>query len=237
MFSGASSLSIPRVIGALLALKLGTLGAAEPRTFDPGVDFSPTENPHGVWQYGYSETASLAPDQFRLDRHTSAHNDIAFWEPAGDSAGHYPYIAFNKRQQLQAYVPGSWAVRAGEVAMEGSNTGQYSLLRFLAPYAGTYRVSAQFAGLHTGGDMSSTDVHVLQDGKSLFSAFIEGYGGDESFHEVRGQHPRAAFAGELRLEKGASITFAVGYGRNKTHSCDTTGLRASITLVSEEART
>ena len=220
----ASALALSLVIGALVA--------AEPSTFDPGVDFSPTENPHGVWQYGYSETASLAPDQFRLDKHTSAYNDIAFWEPAGDAAGHYPYIAFNKRQQLQSYVPGSWAVRSGEIAMEGSNTGQYSLLRFLAPEAGTYRLSAQFAGLHTGGDMSTTDVHVLHGAESLFSAFIEGYGGDESFHKVQGLHPNATYAGEVRLEKGASITFAVGYGRNKTHSCDTTGLIANIALVS-----
>lgn len=214
-------------------LSIGALGAAEPTAFDPGFDFSATENPYGVWQYGYSETASLAPDQFRLDKHTSAYNDITFWEPAGeDGAGHYPYIAFNKRQHLQSYVPGSWAVRAGEIAMEGSNTGQYSLLRFVAPEAGAYRVSAKFAGLHTGGDMSSTDVHVLQDAKVLFSAFIEGYGGDETFHEVQGRHPNATFAGEIRLEKGAAITFAVGYGRNKTHSCDTTGLIANIALVS-----
>jgi hypothetical protein len=60
-----------------------------------------------------------------------------------------------------------WAVRPGEVAMEASNGGQYSLVRFVAPVAGTYKITAQFAGIHFG--WSSTDVHVLQTmaGRSL----------------------------------------------------------------------
>jgi hypothetical protein len=51
-----------------------------------------------------------------------------------------------------------WAIRPGEVAMEASNTGQYSLIRFVAPVAGTYKINAHF-GVHFG--LSSTDVHVL----------------------------------------------------------------------------
>jgi hypothetical protein len=37
-------------------------------TFDLSTDFSLRDNPNKVWQYGYSATNSLAPDQFRLDK-------------------------------------------------------------------------------------------------------------------------------------------------------------------------
>ena len=61
-------------------------------------------------------------------------------------------------------------MRPGEVAMEASIPGQYSLVRFVAPVAGTYKVSAQFEGIHYG--LSTTDVHVLHNATSLFNAPI-----------------------------------------------------------------
>jgi hypothetical protein len=221
----------------MVGFKFLSLGAAQQVTYNPGIEYSLAENPHGVWQYGYSATASLA-SQFMLDKHSDLKGEIGFWHPTGDApandaVGYYPYIAFNRSSKLQSFgAPRGWAVRAGEVAMEASNTGQYSLLRFVAPETGLYRVTAHFAGLHTGCNLSSTDVHVLQDARSLFDAVIEGYGGDESFHPVQGMSPKAVFSDQVRLEEGHAITFAVGYGRNKNFTCDTTGLVASITFVS-----
>ena len=48
--------------------------------------------------------------------------------------------------------------------MEASNSGQYSLIRFVAPKLGTYRITARFEGIHFG--LSSTDVHVLHNAAS-----------------------------------------------------------------------
>jgi hypothetical protein len=127
-----------------------------------------------------------------------------------------------------------WAVRPGEVAMEASNTGQYSLIRFVAPVAGTYKITAQFEGVHFG--LSSTDVHVLHNGTSLFDADIAGYGGDPAFHKLEGASPTAAYTGQVKLKAHDIITFAVGYGKNKTNSCDTTGLFARVLLVSEAGK-
>ena len=67
--------------------------------------------------------------------------------------------------------------------MEASNVGQYSVVRFVAPASGTYTISAKFAGVHFG--LSTTDVHVLHNGSSLFAADIEGYGGDPAFHKLK----------------------------------------------------
>ena len=201
-------------------------------TFDLSVDFSLRDNPNKVWQYGYSATNSRAADQFRLDQRADATVPIGFWHPAahhGPGPGYYPYVAFNGTRQSQYGSSNGWAARAGEVAMEASNTGQYSLVRFTAPVAGIYHVSAKFAGIHFG--LSTTDVHVLHNDVSLFTADIDGYGGDPAFHQITGSNPTAESSGQIKMNTADTVTFAVGYGTNKTNFGDTTGLFARVILL------
>ncbi|WP_158752031.1 hypothetical protein [Acidobacterium sp. S8] len=201
-------------------------------TFDLSTDFSLQHNPNGVWQYGYSASNSLDLKEFRLDGYADQAAPIGFWHPSfskGPGPGWYPYIAHNSSKNTMFGSSNGWAARAGEVAMEASNTGQYSLVRFVAPMAGTYQISAQFEGIHFG--LSSTDVHVISNDTQLFSADIDGYGGDPAFHKVEGASPTAAFSGKLTLKKGDIVTFAVGYGKNKTNFGDTTGLFVHIVLL------
>lgn len=110
--------------------------------------------------------------------------------------------------------------------MEGGNNGQYSLLRFIAPASATYRIKAVFEGVHFG--LSTTDVHVFLNAARLFQDSIEGYGGDAAFHERTGLHPDATYEATLQLNQGDVLTFAVGYGSNKDHYNDTTGLLLAI---------
>ena len=208
------------------------------QTFDLSADFSLHDNPNHVWQYGYSATNSLDPDQFRLDQQSDrvdmkcdSTGSIGFWHPAantGPGPGYYPYVAFNSAHQTLVGCKG-WPARPGEVAMEASNSGQYSLVRFVAPVSGTYTVSAEFTGIHFG--LSTTDVHVLHNATSLFDADIDGYGGDSTFHKIEGSSPTAAYTGQIDLKKGDTLTFAVGYGKDKTNSGDTTGLFAKVVLL------
>lgn len=198
-------------------------------------DFSRTTNPGKVWQYGYSFTNSLAPDQFRFDRCVVKNGPVGFWHPASETqaSGYYPYVAHNSTRHSQTDPTKSWAVRPGEVAMEGSNSGQYSVIRFVAPATGTYKVTARFEGVHFR--LSSTDVHVLHNSNSLFEADIDGYGGDPAFHALQGTHPAASYSGTVRLKVNDTLTFAVGYGKNKTHFNDTTGLFARVVLLPANA--
>jgi hypothetical protein len=203
-------------------------------TFDLAADFSLRDNPNKVWQCGYSATNSLDPDQFRLDKYSDDGKPIGFWHPensSGPGPGYYPYVAYNTTKQSQAWPsPNGWVVRGGEVAMEASNSGQYSLVRFVAPVAGTYKISAQFEGVHV---WSTTDVHVLHNGTSLFDADIDGYGGDPAFRKVEGASPTASYSGQLEMKTNDTVTFAVGYGKNKTNSGDTTGLFAKVVLLTK----
>ena len=218
--------------GAPAIVILFSMLAPSAMTFDLAGDFSFQKNPNGVWQYGYSATNSLDPSQFQFDKYADPTGPIGFWHPRFSQQagpGWYPYIAVNSTKQSQFGSMKGWAARAGEVAMEASNSGQYSLVRFVAPEAGTYGVSARFEGVHFG--LSTTDVHVLHNGTSLFDADIQGYGGDPNFHKVEGASPTAAYSGLVKLAANDTVTFAVGYGKNKTNFCDTTGLFAQVLLV------
>jgi hypothetical protein len=127
---------------AVVLMFLALLARAQ-TTFDLSADFSLHDNPNKVWQYGYSATNSLAPDQFQFDKHADTTGAIGFWHPVasdGPGPGYYPYIAYNTTMQSQFGSSNGWAVRPGEVAMEASNTGQYSLARFVAPATGTYKI-------------------------------------------------------------------------------------------------
>jgi hypothetical protein len=201
-------------------------------SFDLSADFSFQKNPNEVWQYGYSATNSLDPAEFRVDKYADSSGPVGFWHPSvssGPGPGWYPYVAFNTTKQSQMGSNNGWSVRSGQVAMEASNTGQYSLIRFVAPLSGVYQVIARFEGVHFG--LSSTDVHVLHNSVSLFDADIAGYGGDPAFHAVQGASPTASYSGKVSLGANDTVTFAVGYGKNKTNYCDTTGLVAQIDLL------
>ncbi len=72
---------------------------------------------------------------------------------------------------------------------------------------------------------------MLLNGTSLFDADIDGYGGDPAFRRVQGTSPTAAYSGQVEMNANDTVTFAVGYGKNKTNSGDTTGLFAKIVLL------
>jgi len=220
------------MLRAIVILVLFNSFAQAATVFDLATDFSFKENPNKVWQYGYSATNSLDPAEFRVDKYADTTGPVGFWHPSvssGPGPGWYPYVAYNTTQQSQFGSNKGWSVRPGQVAMEGSNTGQYSVIRFIAPVAGTYKVEARFEGVHFG--LSSTDVHVLHNSASLFGADIAGYGGDPAFHVVQGESPAASYSGSVKLKANDTVTFGVGYGKNKTNYCDTTGLVVRINLL------
>lgn len=185
-------------------------------------------NPADHWQIGYSKDNTLILNQFQLSTSADTSNIIGMWHPFSGSAGYYPYIGQNRASTTKAEPTNGWAARAGQIAMEGSNSGQYSLLRFVTPSSGKYKVSAVFEGLHFG--LSTTDVHILLNSNPIFSELIDGYGGDSAFHKIEGANPTASFHDILSLNESDVLTFAVGFGANKNHTCDTTGLLVSIEI-------
>jgi len=211
---------LPKSVGSVATARRRP--ATAPTPAGP-VSFSDTD---GMWVYGYSEADKLSADAFRSDRVIDTTDTVHFWHPANSEGGdgYYPYVARNQSDQTNASH--GWAVRAGELAMEGSPTGQYSIARFTPKGSGTYSVEAVFEGIHFG--LSTTDVHVLLNDRELFHAQIDGYGGDPAFHAVTGGTPSASYSAAVDLKNGDRLYFAVGTGANGTNTCDTTGLRVSV---------
>jgi hypothetical protein len=193
-------------------------------TFDLSADFSFQNSPN---RFGSTTTPPLTPLIRASSESTSMltrRARLASGTRVSASSLHqgvwYPYVAYNSANQSRMGSNNGWAVRPGEVAMEASSSGQYSLIRFVVPVAGTYKITAQFEGIQFG--LSSADVHILHNGASLFDADIDGYGGDPAFHEIKGSSPTATFSGQVKLKANDAVTFAAGYGKNKRNFCDTT---------------
>ncbi len=188
-----------------------------------------SQNPSSVWEIGYTIDSFLKIADFRRSDYSDNAPQIALWHPSSDVAGYYPYTGQNRSAELQIDKSGRWALRGFQIAMEGSNTGQFSMLRFKPPAAGSYRIKVIFEGVHIG--LSTTDVHVLKNDLAIFNDYIEGYGGDQRYNPITGNRPSCSYEDTLQLGPGDLITFAVGYGSNKNHYNDTTGLIITIEKV------
>jgi uncharacterized protein (DUF2141 family) len=119
---------------------------------------------------------------------------------------------------------GSVTLGAGQIAEHPGPSGQYSHIRFTAPAAGNYSVAVTFTGIDHGGvtpQGTTTDVHVLYDGKSLFDGLINGYGATAS-----------KTLSINNVAQAATVDFIVGYGANKTYYNDSTEVNAVITQAS-----
>jgi hypothetical protein len=200
--------------------------SAAPTVFDVGRDFSFAANPNGPWSYGYTRGSRLAFADIARSTVADPSTPVGFWHPGPGSDGYYPYVAASPGSGTAHDATDSWEVRPGEVALEASASGQFAVIEFSVPRAGTYDIAADFAGIHKG--LSTTDVHVLLNDESLFTAEISGYGGDPAYFPRQGASPTASYRGIRALHAGDVLIFAVGYGVNHTHSYDTTGLIATL---------
>jgi uncharacterized repeat protein (TIGR01451 family) len=98
--------------------------------------------------------------------------------------------------------------------------GEFSVVRWTAPVAGTYHVASTFKSLRFEGSPTTSDVHVLHNSSPIFDALINGLisSGDQSFSTT------------LTLNAGDTVDFVVGFGENLDYNCDSTGLKATILL-------
>ena len=92
---------------------------------------------------------------------------------------------------------------------------EYSALRWTAPETGRYELSGRFLGIAT---LTTTDGHVLHNGRLLFSGGLNTRGGGNS----------AVFKQTVQATKGDRLDFVVGNGGNG-YGGDSTGLELVIT--------
>lgn len=200
---------------------LALLGSAAPAgavvITDFASGFSSSTNPNGDWRFGYTDTLGGA---FVLSTQTTTYgpaNEITAWSPAGTF---WPTVALNPTAAAVSFgVGNAVTLAAGEGLLHPGPTGAYGDVRVVMPTAVTAMLDVQFRGIDAVG--TTTDVHVLRNGVSLYAALINGAGNAQGFNAT------------LTFAAGDVIDFAVGVGSNGDFVDDSTGFRATFSTAPE----
>lgn len=188
------------------------------RVYDAFSDFSRNSNPtpDGAWQYGY-KVGLDGP----LNIYTATNNDYSLsqWRKLPSNAD--PNVIKNETGQEITVYGAILFPTTGFLHFHPGPSGEFSVVRWTAPYSGTYSLASAFESLRFSGPPTTTDVHVLLNSHPLFGDVINGYlsSGTRNFSTT------------LSLNAGDVIDFAVGYGDNLNYYYDSTGLKASIIRI------
>jgi PEP-CTERM motif-containing protein len=197
---------------SLLAAAMGTCLPMNALADDIGGSFSITNrNPNGAWTYGSLSGSTLTP--FTV---SSSGVGSGYWTTGSG----YPVVVGNNTGATVFYS--TWAGPTDTLILHPDPTGIASDVRWTAPSAGMYSIAGLFEGVDYVGP-TTTDVHILLNGSSLFGGNISSYLVPSTFSLLES------------LNAGDTIDFAVGFGLDGNYFFDSTGLAGSITQVSSSA--
>jgi len=194
---------------------LGSATAPAPFTVlirsNAAADFSPSSNPNGAWSYGWSSTLGSA---FNLDVARASVSGIDLWRGNLSSDGN-PSVSHNSTANVISIGTVTWQPR--QLAFHPGPNGEFSVIRWTAPTTAIVSIAASF----TGADCcaTTTDVHVLRNGVSLFDNSVIGFG------------TTVSFSATVSIQAGDTIDFIVGFGSDGNFFNDTTGLDAVLSEV------
>jgi len=201
-------IALRAAFAALAVTLMGTCLVLNARADDIAASFSIASNPNGPWTYG-----SLSGSTFTPLTVSSASVGSGYWTTG---AG-FPVVLANNTGSTVNFS--SWSLPTDMLNLHPDPTGIESDVRWTAPSSGTYSIAGLFEGVDPSGP-TTTDVHVLLNGSSLFSDNISSY------------LVPSAFSFLESLSAGDTVDFAVGFGTDGNYLFDSTGLAGSITAVS-----
>jgi hypothetical protein len=199
--------------------------------YDAAAGFSTSANPNGFWEYGWSPTlgGTLTLDTDSIQNLGNVNGVVQWRGDQPPNADGNPSVFKNTTGSQQTI--GSILMPNGALALHPGSAGQDSIVRFTAPTAGQYLISAAFSGLDKAGP-TSTDVHVLVNSVVQFTAFVNGYGSGSSIP--------SSFSSTFTLSAGETVDFAVGYNGGSGQDAngpnfyyDSTRLQATVSAVPE----
>jgi hypothetical protein len=196
-----------------IAVSLAVLPSAAMANWSAADDFSSTSNPNGPWSYG--TRASELGTSLLLLSDAFASGSLAGWRDIANSASGTPVIY--KNFSNSTVVSGTVTIPAQMLVMHPSydNFGpagarEVAVTRWTAVSSGAFDIAGSFIALDSG----STDVHVVLNGVSLFSA-------------IRASNTTTNFSlNGVAVTAGDTIDFVVG--NNGSFFNDSTGLVATI---------
>jgi hypothetical protein len=179
-----------------------------------------------AWSYGWEATLGSEFIPFADGRYDglgqSYYYGLDNWskDPGAPFGFFYPMVVHNTFDSPESAL---WSIKPlpeGGLGFHPGPLGEYAVIRWEAPWTGSYDLSATFDALK----MASTDIHVLLNNEDMFSGLLMGRFGIESV---------ARYDSILSLQAGDTLDFAVGYGPNRNFNSDSTGLSARIQAVPE----
>lgn len=191
----------------------GAVARCEVSCWDAASEFHKSENPSGVWSYGWKKTLM---GQFFLARtRYGREHESCGWSSASGN----PAIVHNGDPVAAKTDFAGVTLPPHGLALWPGLSSEYAVLRFTAPADGAYKVSGQFYALDERAGGTTTDVWILADANKVFSGKID---------YSRGARSASFTSKVLQLKKGELLDFQVGYGADKSSDCDATGLAAVI---------
>ena len=182
---------------------------------DFAADFSPTSNPSGPWTYGSRTTLGASPTLSTDHSSYGPLNEVLVWNPAGTLS---LFVGLNTAYATVEFTDGSAIiVAARQGILHPGPTGAFANVHYTAASDFTAVLSVQFSGLDRTG--TSSDVHILLNGQSLFSTTIDAFGAT------------ATYTTNLHLTQGDLLDFPVGWGNNGTYFNDSTGFFATLSTA------
>ncbi len=168
--------------------------------------FEPERVAPGTWLY------DTHPEWLLSSESNRALQGMRGWS-SSDLGNIDPCVVHNGSDQPVTMSGIRW--EPGQLSLHPGPRGEYGVVRWTAPAAGTYKVSAVFSAID---QQTTTDVHLLHQGRELFAARLR----------LDGQGPQAESSQEITLAQGDTLDCVVGWG-NGAHICDSTGLALRIT--------
>lgn len=208
-----------RWIGSTLIFSIGAINLGHAAvSFDVATDFSVNSNPNGAWSYGYSATLA---GPIILNAESGTTSAVDFWRTNIDSG--VPASLHNPTQSVATLS--TLQLQPGQFAFHPGPNNQYEKARLTVSTTGDYSVAGIFSGADTRG--TTTDVHILLNGASIFNGSVNGFGPNTG----------PSFSFIVSLGTNDTLDFAVGFGSNRNFFFDTTALAAQITAVPEPSTT
>lgn len=131
---------------------------------------------------------------------------------ARELGGTDPCVTYNPTSRVRTIANIRW--EPGRLAFHPGPKGEYSVVRFTAPEGGEHSLRAAFLAIDRD---TTTSVHVVHGGRSLFEGLIN----------LEGRGKSTTHEGRLTIAEGDTLDFVVGWG-NGTHICDSTGLEVRL---------
>lgn len=190
--------------------------------YDASEAFTTNRNPNGVWAYGYCTKLGGSLSLFSKSGNLGGNSYLGlydFWWV--NSTLSLPVVFRNPANQILVNPTATIMLNPGQMAFYPGINGELAIIRFTAPTAGSYQISAEFDGAEIQG--TTTDIHILLNGSLQRSGIVDGFGPGSGYSIMTNMFLRA----------GDQLDFAVGWGGNHNNYYDSTTAAIRICAASD----